>query len=144
MQGATQGEDPPPPLVSQAPTPRAWSRSGKIPPDFCDRPGCYGPLPRPRRGPAQYCGHDCARAQRRVHDRERKFKQRQRKRKAARRRSSRRRPLLRPARRPRASPALCRERRAASRQASKRVRSPQQKAAAAVSSRDRTPLPAIP
>lgn len=59
--------------------PRAWSRSEKKLPDFCDRPGCYDPLPGPRRGPAQYCGSDCAGAQRRVQDRERKFKARQQK-----------------------------------------------------------------
>jgi hypothetical protein len=60
-------------------SPRAWSRSQKIPPDFCDRPGCYGPLPGPRRGPTQYCGAGCARDQRRVRDRERKFKARRQK-----------------------------------------------------------------
>jgi len=59
--------------------PRAWSRSEKKFPDFCDRPGCYDPLPGPRRGPAQYCGSDCAQAQRRVQDRERKFQARQQK-----------------------------------------------------------------
>ena len=58
---------------------RAWSRSDNIPEDFCDRPGCYEPLPGTRRGPAQYCGGECRQAQRRVHDRERKFKDRQRK-----------------------------------------------------------------
>ena len=68
------------PLVAATGTaPRAWSRSQKIFPDFCDRPGCYDPLPGPRRGPAQYCGAGCAGAQRRVQDRERKFKARQQK-----------------------------------------------------------------
>jgi hypothetical protein len=60
-------------------SPRAWSRSAKNFPDFCDRPGCYDPLPGPRRGPAQYCGEDCGGAQRRVQDRERKFKARHKK-----------------------------------------------------------------
>jgi hypothetical protein len=68
-------KDPP---QSSAPR-RAWSRSKKIPYDFCDRPGCYEPLCSCRRGPAQYCGPDCGCAARRVQDRERKFKARQRK-----------------------------------------------------------------
>jgi hypothetical protein len=52
---------------------RAWSRSRKIPDAFCDRPGCYEPLPEHSRAPARYCGHDCRRAVRRVRDRERKW-----------------------------------------------------------------------
>jgi len=52
---------------------RAWSRSRKIPGEFCDRPGCYEPLPEHSRAPARYCGHDCRRAVRRVRDRERKW-----------------------------------------------------------------------
>jgi len=142
-QGAKQGEMAPSPPVSQAPTPRAWSRSKEFPHDFCDRPGCYGALPGPRRGPAQYCGKNCAQAQRRVHDRERKFKQRRRKRKATPRRSRRRRKPLRRARRSMPCKASCSERRRASGKASKRVRSAGQKAASSVSSRDRTELPEI-
>lgn len=142
MQGASQGENPPP-SDSQAKTPRAWSRSEKIPHDFCDRPGCYEPLPGPRRGPAQYCGRGCARAQRRVNDRERKFKQRRRKRKATPRRSRRRRKPLRRVRRPTPCKASCSERRRASGKARQRVRSGGQRAAAALSSRDRTELPEI-
>ena len=77
-QASPPGEAPPVRLVASARVaPRAWSRSPEILPDFCDRPGCYDPLPGPRRGPAQYCGADCAQAQRRVHDRERKFQARQ-------------------------------------------------------------------
>ena len=68
-------KDPPQPSSRR----RAWSRSAPIPKDFCDRPGCYEPLCRCRRGPVQYCGADCGRAERRVQDRERKFKARQRK-----------------------------------------------------------------
>jgi len=108
QQAVAEGPGPPPPPppahALQEPTPGALSRSAgpeKIPSDFCDRPGGYGPLPRPRQGPAAYCGPDCAQAQRRVHDRERKFGQRKRKRKAARRRARRRR-VLRRARRRRA------------------------------------------
>ena len=52
---------------------RAWSRSRRIPGEFCDRPGCYEPLPEHSRAPARYCGHDCRRAVRRVRDRERKW-----------------------------------------------------------------------
>ena len=52
---------------------RAWSRSKKIPGEFCDRPGCYGPLPEHSRAPARYCSPDCRQAVRRVHDRERKW-----------------------------------------------------------------------
>ena len=51
----------------------AWSRSNKIPADFCDRPGCYEPLPADSRAPARYCGGDCRQAIRRVRDRERKW-----------------------------------------------------------------------
>lgn len=51
----------------------AWSRSNKIPEDFCDRPGCYEPLPADSRAPARYCGGDCRQAMRRVRDRERKW-----------------------------------------------------------------------
>lgn len=53
--------------------PGPWSRSNKIPPDFCDRPGCYEPLPAASRSPARYCGGDCRQALRCVRDRERKW-----------------------------------------------------------------------
>lgn len=51
----------------------AWSRSNKIPEDFCDRVGCYEPLPAGTRAPARYCGGDCRQALRRVRDRDRKW-----------------------------------------------------------------------
>ena len=51
----------------------AWSRSKKFPAEFCDRPGCYEPLPGDSRAPARYCGDDCRQAVRRVVDRERKW-----------------------------------------------------------------------
>ena len=51
----------------------AWSRSNQIPEDFCDRPGCYEPLPADSRAPARYCGGDCRQAMRCVRDRERKW-----------------------------------------------------------------------
>jgi hypothetical protein len=51
----------------------AWSRSKLSPGDFCDRPGCYEPLPGDSRAPARYCGGDCRQAVRRVVDRERKW-----------------------------------------------------------------------
>ncbi len=52
---------------------RAWSRSKKIPDEFCDRPGCYEPQPGDSRAPTRYCGRDCRQAVRRVLDRERKW-----------------------------------------------------------------------
>ena len=52
---------------------RAWSRSKGISCEFCDRPGCYDPLPDASRAPAHYCGRDCRQALRRVRDRERKW-----------------------------------------------------------------------
>lgn len=52
---------------------RAWSRSRKFPDEFCDRPGCYEPLPDDSRAPVRYCGGDCRQAVRRVLDRERKW-----------------------------------------------------------------------
>jgi len=52
---------------------RAWSRSRKNPAEFCDRPGCYEPLPEHSRAPARYCDHACRQAMRRVRDRERKW-----------------------------------------------------------------------
>lgn len=75
----------PRPVIARAPggTPkpprpgRAWSRSKEIPEKFCDRPGCYGPLPSDCRAPARYCGGDCCQVMRRVRDRERKWCQRQ-------------------------------------------------------------------
>ena len=69
----------PPPVPQEPVTPRAWSRCVRILHDFCDRPGCYAPLGRVRRGPAQYCARACSQAARRVHERERKFKSRQQK-----------------------------------------------------------------
>lgn len=51
----------------------AWSRSKMNPKDFCNRPGCYEPLPTDTRAPARYCGRDCRLAVRRVLDRERKW-----------------------------------------------------------------------
>lgn len=51
----------------------AWSRSNTNSTDFCDRPGCYEPLPTATRAPARYCGRDCRQAMRRVLDRERKW-----------------------------------------------------------------------
>lgn len=51
----------------------AWSRSKLPSGDFCDRPGCYEPLPDDSRAPARYCGSDCRQAVRRVVDRERKW-----------------------------------------------------------------------
>ena len=64
---------------------RAWSRSDKIPENFCDRPGCYDPVSPSCRVAARYCGDECRQAVRRVLDRERKFKDRQKKRAARRR-----------------------------------------------------------
>ena len=62
------------PNSRQAPvTDDAWSRSNEILGDFCDRPGCYEPLPEDSRAPARYCGRDCRQAVRRVLDRERKW-----------------------------------------------------------------------
>lgn len=52
---------------------RAWSRGKRFPADFCDRPGCYEPLPGDSRAPVRYCGRDCRQAVRRVVDRERKW-----------------------------------------------------------------------
>jgi hypothetical protein len=52
---------------------RAWSRGKNIPAEFCDRPGCYEPLPEDSRAPARYCGPDCRQAVRQVRDRERKW-----------------------------------------------------------------------
>lgn len=51
----------------------AWSRRKKIPAEFCDRVGCYEPLPANSRAPARYCGGDCRQAIRRVRERERKW-----------------------------------------------------------------------
>jgi hypothetical protein len=45
---------------------------------ICDRPGCYEPPRLSPRTPASYCGQECYRAMRRVHDRERKWLSRQR------------------------------------------------------------------
>jgi len=76
---------PVPPAPIDDPASRAWSRSKKIPHDFCGRPGCFEPLRPSCRAAAHYCGDECGQAVRRVLDRERKFKDR-RKKAAARRR----------------------------------------------------------
>lgn len=58
----------------ERPTPaRAWSRREKNSAAFCDRPGCYDPPRASQRCPSRYCGDSCCQAQRRVHDRERKW-----------------------------------------------------------------------
>jgi hypothetical protein len=121
--------------------PRAWSRSHKTPQDFCDRAGCYDPLRGPRRGPAQYCGPDCAQAQRRVQDRERKFKAR--KQEAARRRLSPDRRAHRSVRQQRRCGPVAPGRPATTRRRPTRVRMARQGTAAALSSRDRTELPGL-
>jgi hypothetical protein len=59
--------------VSKSDDAGAWSRSRKIPTDFCDRPGCYEPLPTRSRAPTRYCTGGCRQAVRRVTDRERKW-----------------------------------------------------------------------
>ena len=59
---------------TDAPKPRAWSRSKKNPGDFCDRPGCFEPLRTSCRAPAHYCSDECRQAMHRVRDRERKYK----------------------------------------------------------------------
>ena len=64
-----QAQDPPSPPSRD----RAWSRSNPIPENFCDRVGCYDPLPTNSRAPVRYCGGDCSQAVRRVRDRERKW-----------------------------------------------------------------------
>ena len=51
----------------------AWSRSKMPSGDFCDRAGCYEPLPEDSRAPARYCSRECRQAIRRVNDRERKW-----------------------------------------------------------------------
>lgn len=51
----------------------AWSRGKEKSADFCDRPGCYEPVPGDSRAPARYCEADCRKAVRRVQDRERKW-----------------------------------------------------------------------
>ena len=56
----------------------AWSRSNKFPEDFCDRPGCYEPVPTNSRAPVRYCGVVCRQAVRRVRDRDRKWLKRHR------------------------------------------------------------------
>jgi len=53
--------------------PRAWSRRTKNSASFCDRPGCFDPPRSSPRCPSRYCGDACCQAQRRVHDRERKW-----------------------------------------------------------------------
>jgi hypothetical protein len=53
--------------------PRAWSRRKKNSAPFCDRPGCYDPPRLTHRCLSRYCGDACRQAQKRVHDRERKW-----------------------------------------------------------------------
>ena len=64
--------------TSEAPTPRAWSRSKKNLGECCDRPGCFEPRRPSRHVPSRYCGDTCRQASRRVRDRERKWKKRKR------------------------------------------------------------------
>ena len=137
------GVDPPAPSVPQdeAP-PRAWSRSERIPHDFCDRPGCYAPLGGVRRGPTQYCVGDCGPAQRRVQDRERKFKARRQK--AAQRQTQAADPAGPPTAPRTISAGEWRRDREAAERSSARVRTSSTPADAALSSRDRTELPDMP
>lgn len=65
-----QPDEPPPKCPSHG---RAWSRSRKNSAPFCQRPGCYEPLPANTRAPARYCGPACRQAVQRVLDRERKW-----------------------------------------------------------------------
>jgi hypothetical protein len=125
-------------------SPRAWSRSQRIPPDFCDRPGCYDPLPGPRRGPAQYCGTACARSQRRVRDRERKFKARQRKAAQCQARTKGQAARSTASITSRTTPAgQWRRSPASSERSAARVRTSPTPADGALSSRDRTELPVL-
>ena len=133
---------PPAPLVPQDQTPpRAWSRSARIPHDFCDRPGCYDPLGRVRRGPTQYCVGDCGPAQRRVLDRERKFKVRQKK--AAQREAQEREPAPATGTPRTISVGEWRRYREAAERSSERVRTSSTPTDADLSSRDRTKLPDV-
>ena len=133
---------PAPSVPSEEATPCAWSRSGRIPPDFCDRPGCYAPLCGVRRGPCQYCAGDCRQAERRVQDRERKFKARQKK--AAQPEAQERKPAV-PAAAPRTiSAAEWRRYLEVVARLPPRVRTSSTPADADLSSRDRTELPNIP
>jgi hypothetical protein len=84
--GVRQAERSPP--ATEAPAPRAWSRSRKNPHDFCDRPGCFEPRRPSRRAPSRYCAGDCRPAVQRVRDRERKWKRRKHQVAAAARRSA--------------------------------------------------------
>lgn len=73
-EAALGSNDETPQATSSEPLQRsAWSRSNEIPEDFCDRPGCYDPLPTNSRAPVRYCGAVCRQAVRRVRDRERKW-----------------------------------------------------------------------
>jgi hypothetical protein len=84
--GIRQAERSPP--ATEAPAPRAWSRSKKNLHDFCDRPGCFEPRRPSDRTPARYCGDACRQAVQRVRDRERKWKRRKNQAAAAARRSA--------------------------------------------------------
>lgn len=61
---------PAPPTGGEAPG--AWSRGKKNSAPFCQRPGCYEPLPDGGRLPYRYCGPACGAEMRRVQERERK------------------------------------------------------------------------
>lgn len=69
----TEAREASPPSRSSAAAGGAWSRGTGILGNFCDRPGCYEPLPENSRAPARYCGRPCRAAVRRVLDRERKW-----------------------------------------------------------------------
>jgi hypothetical protein len=135
--GPPPGEPEAPPAAAAG----AWSRSEEIPHDFCDRPGCYAPLGGVRRGPSQYCAGDCRQAERRVQDRERKFKARRKK--AG--------PCAAQERKPAASAGTprtisvgeWRRYHAAADRSAARVRTSSTPADAALSSRDRTELPGL-
>ena len=133
---------PAPPVPQDEAPPRAWSRSERILHDFCDRPGCYAPLCDVRRGPCQYCAGDCRQAERRVQDRERKFKARQ---KEADQREAQERKLATPAGTPRTiSAGEWKRYRVAAERSSARVRTSSTPTDAALSSHDRAELLDIP
>ena len=69
----TQATPRAPPKPDPPPDGGAWSRRRKNSAPFCQRPGCYEPLPAGTRAPARYCCPDCRRVMQRVLDRERKW-----------------------------------------------------------------------
>jgi hypothetical protein len=132
----------PPPRVPSEQAPCAWSRSERILHDFCDRPGCYAPLCGIRRGPCQYCAGDCRQAERRVQDRERKFKARQ---KEAAQREAQEQAPAHPAGAPRTiSAGEWRRYQETSKRSAARVRTSSTPVGAALSSRDVTECPNVP